>query len=186
MRAFIAIEMPPVVTGELKGLQKRLQQSGVKARWVRPENIHLTLKFMGDIDPLKVETVSGAMRVAAGRFAPFELSVRGLGVFPQLKRARVLWAGLGGAVSDLIELQQELDAALENCGFEPEKRTFRGHLTLARFRQRVDPTGLQKALQDAGRVDTAKWTASSLVLFQSTLTPSGPIYAQLASHPLAG
>ena len=150
MRAFIAIELPPEVADALKDLQRRLRQSGLKASWVRSENIHLTLKFLGDIAPENVEAISGAIKVVADRHAPFALSVAGLGVFPRVKKARVLWAGLSGGVAGLIELQQDLDAALSICGFERQIKPFRGHLTLARFRQRVDPGKLQSAFQELG------------------------------------
>lgn len=169
----------------LKDIQGRLRQSGLNASWVRTENIHLTLKFLGDITPQKVEAISGAMKAVADRYAPFTLSAAGLGVFPRIKKARVLWAGLREGGVKLIEVQQELDVALSACGFEPEKKPFRGHLTLARFRKRVRPEKLQSSLQEIGDAVIGQWTVADLVLFQSDLKPTGPIYAKQVTHPLA-
>lgn len=185
MRAFIAIELPNEVADALKDLQRRLGQSGLKARWVRAENIHLTLKFLGDIASHKLEAISGAMKSVADRCAPFTLSAAGLGVFPRLKKARVLWAGLSEGVAELIELQQDLDTALSTCGFEREKKAFRGHLTLARFRKRVDPGKLQSSLQELGGIRIGQWTVTDLILFQSELRPSGAVYTRQVTHPLA-
>ena len=185
MRAFIAIELPDEIKAALRETQQKLRQSGLKARWVRTENIHLTLKFIGEIAPQKVEAISAAMKAVTDRHAPFTLSAAALGVFPGLKKARVLWAGLSEEVAELIALQRELDTALGDCGFEPEKRPFRGHLTLARFRGRVDPGKLQTSLSELGGVQFGQWTVDRLVLFESDLRPSGPIYTQQATHPLA-
>lgn len=184
MRAFIAIELPPAVRTELADLQQRLQRTGLKARWVRPENIHLTLKFLGEIDPQNAAQISAAVKRAAEKHIPFTLTVSGIGVFPHIRKARVMWAGLSGGVTELINLHKDLDAALVACGLEPEKRSFRGHLTLARFRDRVNPDKLETALKDSGRARMGHWTVADLVLFQSDLRPAGPIYSRLAAHPL--
>jgi 2'-5' RNA ligase len=173
MRAFIAIELPSNVKTELTARQQELKRAGLNARWVRAENIHLTLKFFGEIDP-------------GERHGPFSLSASGIGVFPGVRKARVLWAGLSDGLPELIELQKDLDAALATCGFEREKRPFRGHLTMARFRQRVHPAKLETALAKADGAHFGQWTARELILFQSELQPAGPLYTRLAAHPLRG
>ena len=184
MRAFIAIELSPEIKNELADLQQRLKQAGLKARWVKPGNIHLTLKFLGDIDPGNVGNISAAMEAATEKHAPFELKVSGTGVFPNLRKARVLWAGLSEGVTELINLQQDLDKALVTCGFERERRPFRGHLTLARFRNRVNPAKLEKTIKECDGGGLGQWTVEDLVLFKSDLNPTGAIYSQLATHPL--
>ena len=184
MRAFIAIELPPEVKNDLADVQQRLKQAGLKARWVKPGNIHLTLKFLGDIDPGNLENISAAMKVATEKHAPFELKVSGTGVFPNLKKARVLWAGLSAGVTELINLQKDLDKALVDCGFECGKRAFKGHLTLARFRGRVNPAKLEEALKECDGGVPAKWMVDDLVLFKSDLMPTGAIYSQLATQRL--
>jgi 2'-5' RNA ligase len=186
MRAFIAIELPPEVQAELRGRQQTLKKTGLNARWVRAENIHLTVKFLGEIDPDAVAVVSTAMKSTGESHGPFTLSASGIGVFPNLRKARVLWAGLSEGVPELIDLQKDLDAALAGCGFEREKRPFRGHLTMARFRKSVHPAKLETALSEAGGAQFGQWAVEELVLFQSELQPAGPTYTRLAAHPLRG
>jgi 2'-5' RNA ligase len=186
MRAFIAIELPPGVKTELTARQQELKRAGLNARWVRAENIHLTLKFLGEIDPGAVAAVRTAMTSAAERHGPLTLSASGIGVFPGVRKARVLWAGLSDGLPELIELQKDLDAALATCGFDREKRPFRGHLTMARFRQSVHPAKLETALAKADGAHFGQWTVRELILFQSELQPAGPLYTRLAAHPLRG
>jgi 2'-5' RNA ligase len=186
MRAFIAIELPSGVKTELTAWQQELKGAGLNARWVKAENIHLTLKFLGEIDPGAVAAVRTAMTSAAETHGPFALSASGIGVFPSVRKARVLWAGLSDGVAELIDLQKDLDAALATCGFEREKRLFRGHLTMARFRQSVHPAKLETALAKAGSAHFGQWTVKELVLFQSELQPAGPLYTRLAARPLRG
>jgi 2'-5' RNA ligase len=186
MRAFIAIELPPQVKSKLTERQQGMKKAGLNARWVRVENIHLTLKFLGEIDPDTVAAVSTAMKSAAESHGPFTLAASGIGVFPNLRKARVLWAGLSEGVPELVGLQKDLDAALAACGFERDKRAFRGHLTMARFRKSLHPAKLEKVLREAGGVHFGQWTVEELVLFRSELQPAGAIYTKLAAHPLRG
>ena len=186
MRAFIAIDLPPAVRTALADLQQKLKQTGLNARWVNPKNIHLTLKFLGEIEPGNVAEISTAIKTAAAKHTPFSLTASGIGVFPNMRKARVLWAGLSEGVAELIDLQKDLDGALASCGFERENRPFRGHLTLARFRDRVNPAKLETALKEVGGARAGQWSVDDLVLFQSDLQPSGPIYTKLAVHPLQG
>ena len=184
MRAFIAIELPSEIKNNLADLQQRLKQEGLKASWVKPGNIHLTLKFLGDIDPGNVENISAAMKVAAEKSAPFELKVSGTGVFPNLRKARVLWAGLSQGVAQLIDLQKDLDKALEECGFERQKRSFKGHLTLARFRDPVNPAKLEKSLRECNGNHLGQLVVSDIVLFKSDLKPTGAVYTKLYDQQL--
>lgn len=186
MRAFIAIELPPEVKTELTKRQHGLKRAGLNARWVRAENIHLTLKFLGEIDPEAVAAASTAMKAAGESHRPFTLAASGVGVFPSIRKARVLWAGLSEGVPELIDLQQDLDVALAADGFEREQRPFRGHLTMARFRKSVHPAKLETALREAAGELFGQWTVEELVLFRSELTPAGPIYTRLAAGPLRG
>lgn len=182
-RAFVAVEMPPEIKAALGELQQRLQAAGLKARWVRPENMHLTLKFLGDIDPAAVGEIATALKQAAA-VGPFSLPVAAVGVFPDAGRPRVIWVGLDDAGGRLVGLQQSIDAALAGCGFAREQRPFRGHLTLARFRGAVGREPLQQVLQEFGRVEIGRLAVDGLVLFRSILRPAGPLYARLLAQPL--
>ena len=128
IRSFIAIELPESVKSLLDNLQQELKNLRLKAGWVRPQNIHLTLKFLGNINPADIENIGGAMADAAAECTPFTLTVGGIGFFPGVKRPRILWVGLGGATAVLLELQRNLEDRLATVGFA--KAVSYTHLTL--------------------------------------------------------
>ncbi len=184
LRAFIAISLPEPVLQGIVTAQETLKRSGLKIRWVRKEGIHLTLKFLGDIDRDSVEKISEAMERATGSFSPFTLWAEGIGVFPNLRRPRVAWVGLSGDIEILRALQRDLESQLSGLGFSKEKRPFKGHLTLGRVKGRLDGIKLQGALEDLGDYRTESFTARSIVLFQSDLRPDGAVYSRVAEVPL--
>lgn len=184
LRAFIAISLPEPVLQGIVTAQETLKRSGLKIRWVRKEGIHLTLKFLGDIDRDSVEKISEAMERATGSFSPFTLWAEGIGVFPNLRRPRVAWVGLSGDIEILRALQRDLESQLSGLGFPKEKRPFKGHLTLGRVKGRLDGIKLQEALEDLGDFRTESFTAQSIVLFQSELRPDGAVYSRVAEAPL--
>lgn len=179
IRAFIAIELPPAVIALLGKVQQDLKSLRVGARWVRPENIHLTLKFLGNIDPPEAENICGAMTAAAKGVAPLTLAVGGVGVFPDLKRPRVIWAGLGGKIQPLLELQRNLEDRLADVGFPKEKRSFKGHLTLGRFKEPADPATIRRAMAEYSVMPSEQFEARRIVLFKSDLNPSGAVYSHV-------
>lgn len=185
MRTFIAIELPPAVVSLLEQVQKKLKSSGLNIRWVRPETIHLTLRFLGEVPPEAVDPVRQALAESARGFSPISLWARGSGVFPGIKKPRVLWVGLSGQVDQLKTLQRTLEENLATIGFEREKRAFSGHLTLGRFKESVDAARLNDALSDIAEFRTEPFTADRIYLFQSVLKPSGPVYSKIASAVLA-
>jgi len=188
IRAFIAIEMPDEVTEVISRLVGRLklrQPDGVK--WVDPAAIHLTLNFLGDIDPGRISEITEAMTDAARESSPFSLEIKGLGVFPNLNRIRVVLAGVGGEVEKLARLQHSLEANLDIIGFPPEERTFSPHLTLGRVREQVSPQERQKLgdIVTAMKVETVKpFAVNGFSLIRSQLTGAGPIYSRVAAVAL--
>jgi 2'-5' RNA ligase len=179
IRSFIAFELPAAVISLLDNIQQELKALRLKARWVRPQNIHLTLKFLGNIDPADIDVIGRAMVDAAGSCAPFTLTVGGIGFFPGIKRPRVIWVGLGGAKAELLDLQRRLEDRLATAGFPKEKRSFNAHLTLGRIRQAVNPTTLGQAIQDYSDLGNLKFSADRIILFKSDLKPSGAVYSHL-------
>ena len=188
IRSFIAIELPDDVRSALAELQAGLQtnkQSQVK--WVDPHGIHLTLKFLGNIATAKISDVAGAIEQASRGFSPLSLEVKGLGVFPNFQRVRVVWVGVGGDVDRLKQLQQRIDSNLVPLGFARESRPFTPHLTLARVREKATPTEQQHLGQliAGARFETAhRFTAESINLMQSQLTTEGAIYRQITTVSL--
>jgi 2'-5' RNA ligase len=184
IRAFIAIGLPESVLEAMAAAQETLKRAGLKIRWVRKEGIHLTLKFLGDIDRDDLEDIRGAMEQATKTFSPFLLRGDGVGVFPDLRRPRVAWVGISGDMEVLRALQRDLESQLRDLGLPKEKRAFKGHLTLGRVKGRLDSTKLRAALEGLGDFRTESFMARSIVLFQSNLRPDGAVYSRLAEVAL--
>jgi 2'-5' RNA ligase len=185
IRSFLAFELPFQIKEQVGKISKELQQSHLPVRWVKVENIHLTIVFLGSITE---ETIAG-VKLRAGpiveRFSAFQIRLNGVGVFPNWRRPRVLWIGLDGQVRGLSDLRDELQAALEDLGFKPENRPFRPHLTLGRFKGTVIRAEELKWILDRFHViNSDDDYLKELVLFKSDLRPAGPIYAKMAAWPL--
>ena len=188
VRAFIAIDLPPSLQASIELNASRLRQSlGDDAiRWVPAGNMHLTLKFLGNVPAAHLEFVKQMLAQSAGRISPFDLTIGGLGSFPNSKRIRVLWVGIH-AGSELADLQREVDAGAAALGYEKDDRPFSPHLTLGRVRQGVDDKTLQgirnaTATFQLGRIETAR--VESVHLYRSDLHTDGSTYTKLFSAPL--
>lgn len=185
IRAFIAVPLPAHVTEALGRLQAQLKNFGIRMKYIDPENIHLTLKFLGDIRAVDAGAIGQKLTEAAAGFSPIELSAKGLGVFPGIRKPRVLWAGVAGQTEILERLQQIVEEAMAGLGFEKENRRFAGHLTLGRFKGGADSLLLADAIRKYGDFESGPFIIKSLELFESTLTPKGPVYAKLSGHLLS-
>ena len=187
-RLFVALEPPEPVRRRLAAVADALRRGAGRAaddvRWVRPENVHLTIQFLGAVPEERVGAVEQALRDAAAGARPLSLTLRGAGGFPNARRPRVLWAGLEGDVAALAALAADLGARLAKLGFPPEERAFSPHLTLGRARDGRGAPGLAGALARAGETDVTPWRAAELVLFESHLSPHGPRYEAIARAPL--
>ena len=188
-RLFVALEPPEPVRRRLAALADELRRSAGRAagdvRWVAPDNVHLTLQFLGAVPEERVAATEAALRdaaAAAGR--PLSLSLHGAGGFPNARRPRVLWAGLEGDVAPLATLVTEIGARLAKLGFPPEGRPFAPHLTRGRARDARGAPGLAGALAAAAQAEATPWRAAELVLFESHLSPKGPRYEAIARVPL--
>ena len=184
IRAFIALELPPPVISMLGKVQEDLKSMGLRAKWVRPENIHLTLKFIGNINPGDIDIIGGAMMDAVEDFAAIDLVAGGVGVFPGIKRPRVIWVGLGGQIQSLFAMQRVLEDNLAPLGFKKEKRPFKGHLTLGRFRQTVNPNTIRQIMREYANLYSEEFTARRIILFKSDLKPTGAVYSRLQQADL--
>ena len=177
IRAFIAIDLEATVRKALlqarNDLEKRLATNAV--RWVRLENIHLTLRFLGETPSAKVSHLAEAMDRVGANFRPFELTLDELGCFPHPRKPRVVWIGLKGERSILFELQQALTEELFSLGWHPEKRRYHPHLTLGRVKNHQSVTDSQ--LPWGKPVKSANLSVDSLCLFESKLKQFGPVYS---------
>jgi 2'-5' RNA ligase len=183
----VALEPPDGVRRRLAALAVELRRAAGRAaddvRWVPPENVHLTLQFLGAVPGERVPEVEAALREAAGQARPISLEVRGAGGFPNARRPRVVWAGLAGDTAALGELVRDLGRRLAPLGFPPEERPFSAHLTLGRSRDTHGAPGLAGALAHAAESPPAPWRALDVVLFESHLSPRGPRYEAIARAP---
>jgi len=185
-RVFIAIKLPEPVVAKLADVQAALKTSGLKIKCTQPENIHLTLKFLGDIDKTDLSAVSEVVGAAAKGFGPIRLSAKGIGVFPGVKRARVLWTGIDGQTQLLAKLHETIDTGLSEIGFLPEKRRFTGHLTIGRFKSTYHPDKLIDIITQFKDMESASFVADAVYVIKSDLNPSGPVYTELTRVALAG
>ncbi len=181
MRAFIAIDLPDSLQATLAATQGEFRQSAPDARWSRPEGIHLTLKFLGEISDAQTKQVVETL-AQLGPFEPFEIEVNGFGWFPNAQRPRVFWAGIT-APPALAELAAKIEARLEKTGFAREDRTFSPHLTLARFKVPRPQPDLSAAVASRAQGSLGKFKASEFFLFESKLSPQGSQYRKVMRFP---
>jgi len=188
IRSFIAIELPDEVKSALAQLQAQLKTGKqLPVKWADPYSIHLTLKFLGNIDVNKIREITGAIEAAAQGISPFHLEVKDLGVFPNFKRTRVVWVGVSGEVAQLSQLQQRIESNLAPLGFAPESRSFTPHLTLARVRERASPDEQQSfgQLIASTKFETVYgFGVDAISLMRSELTREGAIYSRIRSVKL--
>jgi 2'-5' RNA ligase len=178
IRAFIAVEIDPQIVRLISLTVADLKPRIPGIRWVPPTNFHFTIKFLGNIEESKIEPIAQALEIALYPFPRFTISAKGLGVFPDSKRPRVLWIGLEG--KELSKLASKVEKALEPLGFEPEKRDFKPHLTVGRWRQYERPSReLGEELERWKSHEFGESTVAEVIFFQSELKREGAIY-----HPL--
>ncbi len=186
MRCFLAIELPEGIRHRLQGLQQELCELEGGVRWAGLEQMHLTLKFLGEVRDEGLAEVCAAAGEAAGDQEPFQLEIRGAGCFPPHGPPRVLWAGVAGEVDALCDLQRKCEEQLSPLGYPPEAMAFSPHLTLGRVREGRFLPAARELLAGRGDFFGGHFTATSLTLFESQLRRGGSLYTPLAHLPLNG
>ncbi len=188
LRAFLASEFPGSLQDAIQkatsDLRKTLGDDLV--RWVPTHNIHLTLKFLGDVSPANLDLIKQMLATEAAQYSAFDVDVEGIGSFPNSRRPRVIWVGLN-APAALASLQHSIETGAARLGYESEERGFSPHLTIGRVRQNASSSDVQKiraALEatKVGKLGTAHINA--VHLFKSDLQPTGSVYTKLFSAPL--
>ena len=189
MRTFVAIEIPDTLTRELAALINALQSKIDRraVRWVRPEAVHLTLKFLGEVAQESVPGICSAMTQVAAQSASFAFDVKGLGCFPGVRRPRVIWLGVHESSGKLLRLQRELERQLGMLGFEAERRRYHPHLTMGRVkrdsgRSAMDQLSEVLTQENIGSLGTVEVKGASLM--RSELRPAGAVYTRLHFAPL--
>jgi 2'-5' RNA ligase len=200
IRAFVAVESDEALRLALgrrqeqigEQLTRELRDRDIRVQWVRPESIHVTLKFLGDVPEQSIDHLARTLSETAPAHEPFVLEVGGLGVFPDLRAPRVLWAGLtdppgeAGGKDRIMNLASSIEAALDRLGFPPEGRPFNPHVTLARIKEGGREVGRALArsgvMEQSGAIGLLHVKAVSLM--RSDLRPSGSVYTRLSESPL--
>ncbi len=178
IRSFIAFDIDnELVLKRLSDIQETLTSTGADLKLVKPQNIHITMRFLGNISLHIVDSIYEEMETVA--FTPFDAEIRGLGVFPSLNYARVLWAGIKKGADELADVSKQLEPKLRRLGFKPDPKGFSPHLTIARVKTGRNKRALIQRLKDLADYEFGTVRAACLRLKKSALTPKGPIYSTL-------
>ena len=188
IRAFIAVELPEGLKKELAELETQLKKNSPPVvKWVDPNSIHITLKFLGEVSEDSIGELMLAIEESAQGIQPFQLEVREVGAFPNLERVQVLWVGVKGELEKIAQLQKRVEANTEQLGFSRESRAFTPHLTLGRVRDEARPNERQrlgKLLADTSFTVLHNVNIDAVNLMRSQLTPTGAIYSSIGSVKL--
>ncbi len=180
VRAFIAVELNDPIKETIRKFQEHLKPLGCDISWVKPENAHLTLKFLGDVKTKMVPSVAEAIMDLCHELRPFDTALTQPGVFPDFRHPRVVWIGLEDTDGNLVRMAGSLETALGNIGFKKERRDFQAHITIGRIRTLRNIAPLSDAIQKFPVPAGSKLSVGEIILFKSTLTPQGSIYEPLS------
>lgn len=186
IRCFVALTLPDPVRAALDGFTGRLGRTGARVSWVRRDNFHLTLQFLGEISPKRLERVCRAADAAGTGVAPFEMVVKGAGFFGSKRAPRVAWAGVAHPPSGLLRLQLAVSQRLAKLGFDAGKQKFQPHVTLGRIRDSGQAAALTSQLASANNTTFGAVPVDHLVVLQSHLEPNGVRYSTLHESKLKG
>ncbi len=187
LRLFIAIELPDEVKRTLRAARTPLEQQRLRVRWVDPDGIHLTLKFLGAVPEQQVDGIVDAIRASAREHQPFTLHTAGIGVFPNARAPRVVWVGVGGMLAELRALQAAIENHVSPLGYPMERRSFSPHLTLGRTEKTAtgaELSAIGRAATVAATPPSTTWEVNAVSLMRSELRPRGARYSAIEHIPL--
>jgi 2'-5' RNA ligase len=186
VRSFIAIELPAEVRATLVAAQRELELTGARVRWAAEETLHLTLKFLGDVERARLVEVARAVEAVASERSPWEAELVGLGSFPPGNRPRVIWAGVEKGAEEVTELAEAIERSLAPLGFPPEGRRFHAHVTLGRVRATEHLGALSAALTAGTARSFGGFAVEKVTTFESELRPEGPVHTVVATAWVSG
>ncbi|MCP3899949.1 MAG: RNA 2',3'-cyclic phosphodiesterase [Desulfobacteraceae bacterium] len=190
IRAFIAINCPAKVIAHLENLQAQLKKHKIKASWPKPSNMHLTLKFLGDVPYSKIQDIQNSITATVFDFkkenSSLSLSTKSIGVFPSVKKPRVVWSGIKsdikGQTNPLETIHSLLESHLTKQGFKKEKNQYFPHITLCRIKQRISEKHISQVLEKYSDIESDTFLVKQITLFKSKLTSSGAVHTKLFSQ----
>jgi 2'-5' RNA ligase len=184
IRTFIGIKLSDNLITIISDLQSEMKRINIIAKWVEPENFHISLKFLGNITFKQVEDLKRLLQEIVKNFHPFEIHYKGIGVFPEKGTPRVLWVGCGGDTEMLADLAKEVDKACKKIGVQEETREYTAHLTIARIKTPENIDKLKQKIKELQDRFFGKQIVNRITFFKSQLTPEGSIYTPLAEFTL--
>jgi 2'-5' RNA ligase len=182
MRTFIAIELPREIKDLLAKVQEELNSSQADVKWVQPQNIHLTLKFLGEIEEKKIDKINKIIEDIAGEKKYFPIRISNLGAFPKINFPRVIWVGIDKGDEEVKEIAKKLEEGLAKIGIQREDKPFSSHITIGRTRSALNREKLIQRLNDLAnklQEENLEFVVKKITFFKSTLTPKGPVYEVL-------
>lgn len=187
LRTFIALDLGKPIRDRLHALQEQLASSGATVKWVEPENLHVTLLFLGEVEQRAVNDVCRAVGAVASEVPSFSISVEGAGAFPNARRPRIVWVGVGAGAPEVTSLHDALENSLLNLGcYRREERKYTPHVTLGRVRQEDVQSGLETAIKKQEKWKAGETTIAEVLVLSSELTRDGPVYSVLSRAALRG
>jgi RNA 2',3'-cyclic 3'-phosphodiesterase len=184
IRSFIAIPLNPEIISHIEKTHNELKALSADVKWVNPRSIHLTLKFLGNVEERDIEKIAQEIQNGIKGFKPWLTAVKNMGAFPSLKSPRVVWVGIEDQGGQVVRLQNQVETEMSNLGFEEEKRPFAPHLTLGRVRSPKGKDELVKYLLDEREQIFGEIKVDRVILFKSELKPTGAVYTVLKEFTL--
>lgn len=178
MRTFIAINLSDEVKNSINAIIENFKKIDPKIKWVKKENLHLTLKFLGEVDEEKIKRIGSSLEKKV-KFSDFEITLNGIGTFP-----RTIWIGTTDGKEKVKEIWENVEEAAEECGFERDHRSFSAHVTIGRIKSKPEKT-LKKEIENLKEFNFGTQMVSSITMIKSTLTKAGPIYEEIYKIKLA-
>lgn len=179
IRTFIAIEIPLLIREKISEFQDELKRNQASIKWIKTDNIHITLKFLGNIDENRITDIAQAIDKVTEQIRPFSIEVAGAGVFPNYKKPRVIWVGAKSEEDVLKIVAKKIEQEMHNLGFEKEKRSFQAHLTMGRVKGWQGIDAVIKKLEEKHNFSGGIFVAKEIVLMRSDLKPTGAVYTPL-------
>ncbi len=178
IRSFVAFDIEDKsLLRKLSEAQDKLVNTGANLKMVKPQNIHITMRFLGNVHPTMVDAIHEEMEEVA--FDPFDVELKGVGAFPNMKYLRVIWAGIQEGADELRNIFDQLEPRLRKLGFKPDSKGFSPHLTIARVRSGRNKSELARCVEELADHEFGVFRANCLRLKKSMLTPKGPVYSTL-------
>ncbi len=182
MRAFLAVDVDKKLVNEISEVQKKFTDANAQLKFVEPENLHFTFKFFGDISLEKSEEIIDVVQKKIDNYKPFQINIRGMGVFPHMGYIRVIWVGVEQAEA-FSQMLKDFDETFIKMGFKKEK-SYDPHLTIVRVKGAQNKEALTSLIKELEEVEIGEMMVEKLVLKESELTPAGPIYTNLKEFEL--